>query len=93
MPPMPDESTTNSLFVTPRIDGRALWLQLRGPSINEREAQIITSEAGVEIEQVGAGSDQGHHRHHRFFPYRVNGRIGNLGESLLEVVIQHLGSV
>ncbi|MDG1899568.1 MAG: STAS domain-containing protein, partial [Phycisphaerales bacterium] len=25
---------------------------LRGPSINEREAQIITSEAGVEIEQA-----------------------------------------
>ncbi|MAB83007.1 MAG: hypothetical protein CMJ24_06170 [Phycisphaerae bacterium] len=52
MPSMTDESTTNSLFVTPRVDGRALWLRLRGPSINEREAQIITSEAGMEIEQA-----------------------------------------
>ena len=49
--------------------------------------------AGIEIEQVGAGPDQRHHRHHRLFSDRIDGRIRDLGEPLLEVVIQHLGAV
>ncbi|MDG2199700.1 MAG: STAS domain-containing protein [Phycisphaerales bacterium] len=50
--PMERESTAKSIFVTPRVEGRGLWLRLRGPSINEREAQIITSEATISIEQA-----------------------------------------
>ncbi len=44
--------TTNSLFVTPRVEGRCLTLALRGPSINERESNIITTEASTIIEQA-----------------------------------------
>jgi len=47
---MQPESTTNSIFVTPRVEGRRLTLTLRGPSINEREATIITTEASRMIE-------------------------------------------
>ncbi len=38
------------MFVTPRVEGRCLTLRLRGPSINERESFIITTEAAKSIE-------------------------------------------
>lgn len=46
------QDTTKSMFVTPRVEGRSLTLTLRGPSIDEREATIITNEASTYIEQA-----------------------------------------
>ena len=38
------------MFVTPMVEGRRLTLRLRGPSIDERESFIITTEAAKSIE-------------------------------------------
>ena len=39
----------------------------------------------VDAEQVGPRADQGHQRHHQLLADRVDGRVGDLGEVLLEV--------
>ena len=48
---MHDESETEvrSLFAQTRVDGRALVATLRGPSIAQRESEIITDVLGTEI--------------------------------------------
>ena len=38
------------------------------------------------LEEVAAGAEGGDQRHHRLFADRVDGRVGHLGEELLEVV-------
>ena len=45
---------------------------------------------GVEPQQVGPGTDQRDQRHHQFLADGIDGRIGDLGEALLEVVVEHL---
>ena len=49
--------------------------------------------AGVQPQQVGARPDQRHQRHDQFLADGVDGRVGDLGEVLLEVVEQRLGLV
>lgn len=40
----------NSIFAQTRVEGRCLAVRLRGPSIGQREAEIITSIVEPEIE-------------------------------------------
>ena len=42
----------------------------------------------VDVQQVRLGADERHQRHDDGFADRVDGRVGDLGEQLLEVVVQ-----
>jgi hypothetical protein len=44
-------------------------------------------------EQVGPRPDHRHQRHHQLFADRVDRRVGDLREVLLEVVVEQLGLV
>ena len=44
-------------------------------------------------QQIGARPDHRNQAHHQFFADRINRRIGDLGEVLLEVIVQQLGFV
>ena len=44
----------------------------------------------VDIEQVGLGADEAHQRHHDGLADRIDRRIGDLREQLLEVVVERL---
>ena len=44
--------------------------------------------AGLEIEEIGPRPDQRHQRHHRFLANRVDGRVGDLGEVLVEIIVK-----
>ncbi len=44
-------------------------------------------------EQVGPRTDQGDQRHHQLLADRIDRRVGDLGEALLEVVVEHLRPV
>ena len=46
----------------------------------------------VDAKQVGPRADEGQERHHQLFADRVDRRIGDLGEDLLEIGIEQLGS-
>src|SRR6185295_3058657 len=41
----------------------------------------------VDAQQIGFRANKGHQRHHQIFAYRVDRRIGNLREQLLEIVV------
>ena len=47
----------------------------------------------VGVQKVRPGPDQRHQRHHQFFADGVDGRVGDLGEALLEIVEKVLGAV
>ena len=49
--------------------------------------------AGVMPQQVRARADHGHQRHHQFLADRIDRRVGDLGEILLEIMEQQLGLV
>ena len=57
------------------------------------DRQPLLTARAARIEQVGAGADEGHQRHHQRLADRVNGRIGNLGKRLFEVIGQQFGAV
>ena len=42
----------------------------------------------VDAQQIGLRSDEGNQRGHEFFAYRVDRRVGDLREQLLEIVVQ-----
>jgi hypothetical protein len=44
----------------------------------------------VDAEQVRLRADEGHERHHEFLADRIDRRVGDLREQLLEVVVQRL---
>ena len=44
----------------------------------------------VDVQQVGLGADEAHQRHHHFLADRVDGRVRDLCETLLEVVVEGL---
>ena len=46
--------------------------------------------AGMAAEQVGTRADHGHQRHHQLLTDRIDRRVGDLGEILLEVVVEQL---
>ena len=46
----------------------------------------------VDAQQVGARADEGQQRHHQLLADRVDRRVGDLGEDLLEIRIQQLGA-
>src|SRR5216683_7719418 len=48
---------------------------------------------GLFRENVALASDVADERHHDLFANRVNGRIGDLGEKLLEIIEQRLRTV
>ncbi len=48
------ETEVRSLFAQTRVDGRALVATLRGPSIAQRESEIITDVLGMEIAKADA---------------------------------------
>ncbi len=63
-----------------------------------REDRVVHLEsllrsAHVEVQQVRPRPDEGHERHHRLLANRVDRRIRDLGEALLEVVGEELGAV
>ncbi len=45
---------------------------------------------GVDVEQVGLGADERHQRHHDRLADRIDRRVGDLREQLLEVVVERL---
>ena len=47
--------------------------------------------AGVVAQQVGPRPDHRDQRHHQFLADRIDRRIGDLGEVLLEIVVEQLG--
>ena len=47
----------------------------------------------LEVEQVGARSDEGDERHHQLLADRVDGRVRHLREVLLEIGVERLGAV
>ncbi len=47
----------------------------------------------IQVQQVGARPDEGHQGHHQLLADGIDGRIGNLGEVLLEIIEQRLGTV
>ena len=49
----------------------------------------LVGAAVLQIEQIGARADVGHQGHDQFLADRVDGRVGHLGEALLEIVVQH----
>ena len=55
--------------------------------------QTLAAGIAVEIKQVRARADERNKAHHQFFADRVNRRIGDLREILLEVGIEQLGLV
>ena len=57
------------------------------------DLEPLVGSTGVEIEKIRAGTDQRHQRHHRLFANRIDRRVGDLGEALLEVVEEHLRAV
>src|SRR5260370_8174512 len=57
-----------------------------------RQLQHVTV-LGLFRENVALASDVANQRHHNLFANRVNGRIGDLREELLEVVKQRLRTV
>src|ERR1035441_7266876 len=48
---------------------------------------------GCFLKDVALGTDVADERHHEFFTNRINGRVGDLGEELLEVVEERLRTV
>ena len=50
------------------------------------DLQALVGAAGLQVEEVGPRPDQGDQRHHRFLADRVDGRVGDLGEVLVEIV-------
>ena len=46
----------------------------------------------VDAQQVGARADEGQERHHQLLADRVDRRVGDLGEDLLEIRIEQLGA-
>ena len=48
---------------------------------------------GFALEQVALGANEGLQRHDDLFAQRVDGRVGDLGEELLEVVVEQSGLV
>ena len=51
--------------------------------------QTLVRSPILEIEKVGAWANVGDQRHDEFFTNRVDRRIGDLSEGLLEIVIKH----
>ncbi len=47
----------------------------------------------IQVQQVGARTDERHQGHHQFLADGIDGRIGDLGEVLLEIVEQGLGPI
>ena len=47
----------------------------------------------LKVEEVGSRTDEGDERHHQLLPDRIDGRVGDLGEVLLEIGIEQLGPV
>ena len=45
---------------------------------------------GVDVEQVRLGTDEGHQRHHDRLADRIDRRVGDLREQLLEIVVERL---
>ena len=57
------------------------------------DLETLVGSARIEVEEVGPGPDQGNQRHDQFLPDGVDGRVGDLREVLLEIVVEHLGAV
>ena len=51
------------------------------------DLEAITDGRFMRTEKIGLRADKGNQRHHQLFAYRVDGRIGDLCEQLLEVVV------
>ncbi len=66
------------------LDRRQLFVRQNGVRHGQAVAMLRTG-----IEQVPLGSDEALQRHHDFFADRIDRRIRDLGEQLLEVVVQH----
>ena len=47
--------------------------------------------AGLAAQQVGPRADHRHQRHHQLLADRIDRRVGDLGEVLLELVVEQLG--
>ncbi len=47
----------------------------------------------VEAEQVRARAENGDQRHHQLLADRIDGRVGDLREGLLEIVVERLGPI
>ena len=47
--------------------------------------------AGIAAQQIGTRPDHRHQAHHQFFADRIDRRIGDLGEILLEIIVEQLG--
>ena len=55
--------------------------------------QAFMCPAFIQPQQIGAGSNVGHQRHDEFLADRVNGRVGDLGEALLEIIVEQTRAV
>ena len=57
------------------------------------DLQAFVGAAGMQVEKIRPGADQGHQRHHRFLADRVDGRIGDLGKVLVEIVVKQFRTI
>ena len=56
-----------------------------------RHFKTLQLRASAEIQEVRPGSNERHQRHDQLFADRIDGRIGDLGEVLLEIGVEQLG--
>ena len=56
-----------------------------------RHLEAHVPRGALEIEQIGTRPDEGHERHHQLLADRIDRRVGDLGEVLLEAVSSSLG--
>ena len=55
-----------------------------------RQLELVAVLRGF-VEQIPLASHEAHERHDEVFAVRIDGRIGDLGEELLEIVVEECG--
>ena len=72
------------------IANRANFLQSRIRDDGLTHFEPLERRRTFQIEKIGSGSDEGHQRHDDFLADRIDRRIRNLGEELLEIIAKVL---